>query len=160
MYDHPASRIPHPTAHICLLAALVLLLTSGCGSDYPPLGPVSGKVTVDGEPVPVGRIVFYPSKGRPAMGTIGEDASYELTTFNPGDGALVGNHTVTIKATRTTGSSGPKNFEEEAQGIQFIHGTTEWLVPQKYSDRSTTPLTAAVKAESNTINFDLISSHE
>ena len=110
---------------------------------------------MDGQPVPVGRIMFHPLKGRPAIGTIGDDGSYELPTFEQGDGALVGSHTVTIKATRTTGSSGPRNFEEEAQGVPFVEGTTEWLVPEKYSDRSTTTLTAEVKAEKNTINFDL-----
>ena len=57
--------------------------------------------------------------------------------------------------TFSSGGSRLQSFQEENQGVPFVEGTTEWLVPEKYSDRTTTTLTAEVKAERNTINFDL-----
>ena len=138
-----------------LVVVVCFLMCSGCNSDTPQVGTVSGRITVAGPPVPAGRIVFYPAHGRAAMGTSGGNGRYELTTFKPGDGALVDSHVVTIKATRTSGSSGPQTFTEESQGVPFQRGTTEWVVPPEYTDRSTTPLTAEVKAGRNTINFDL-----
>jgi len=42
------------------------------------------------------------------MGTIEPDGSYRLTTFDSGDGALLGRHRVTIEATRIVRAPLPK----------------------------------------------------
>ena len=89
------------------------------------------------------------------MGAIRGDGTYELTTFEPADGALLGGHIVTIKATQITGGQGPQSFEEESRGVPAVAEKVEWLVPQGYSDRNRTPLTAEVKPQRNTINFEL-----
>src|SRR6478752_10675518 len=60
--------------------------------------PVSGKVTYRGKAVPTGTVMFVPSEGPAATGEIGSDGSYKLTTFSPGDGAVIGTHKVTITA--------------------------------------------------------------
>ena len=141
------------------VAALILLLAGCGGPSRPATVPVSGRVTYQGKPVPLGQIVFYPAKGRPAMGAIGADGSYRLTTFETaGDGATPGRYRVTIQATRTIGGGArPKSLEEELHGVGSGSGqtVTEWLVPEKYSRQESTPLTAEVKPGSNTINFDL-----
>lgn len=48
---------------------LVLGLSVGCGSNRPATFELSGVVTLDGQPVPVGDIVFYPdaSQGNTGM---------------------------------------------------------------------------------------------
>src|SRR5262249_3000951 len=84
------------------------LLFSGCaGSDAgkPKVAPVSGKVTKKGgQPLTHGDITFTPSEGgsgQIATGQIGPDGSYTLTTFNTGDGAVLGKHKVTVVARST-----------------------------------------------------------
>ena len=40
--------------------------------------------------------MFRPTKGRPAVGTADRDGRFSLLTFRPGDGALLGQHVVTV----------------------------------------------------------------
>ena len=73
---------------------LVLVTAVGCGSDTPPLGTVSGKVTLDGEPL-VGVIInFKPDDGRVATGTTDKDGRYTLEYVYGTEGTKVGKSTV------------------------------------------------------------------
>src|SRR5262245_3303776 len=81
------------------LNGVLITLAWGCGGG-PTLGRVTGKVTYAGKPVTQGRIWFYPEAGRAALGEIGPDGTYTLTTFKPNDGALVGPHRVAVHVTR------------------------------------------------------------
>ena len=128
----------------------------GCGPSHPETAPVSGRVTVGGEPVAQGRIAFYPEQGRMAQGTLDADGRYTLTTFEPNDGAMLGPHRVVITATHVSGPQPPQTLAEElAGGGGTASGRLQWLAPEVYSQRETTPLTAAVEAGENEINFDL-----
>jgi hypothetical protein len=132
------------------------LLLSGCGPRAPETASVTGRVTFHGKAVDKGRIVFYPTEGRPATGTIGPDGSFRLTTFSEGDGALLGKHRVTIEAKRLVGATIAKTFaEERAQPASISEPRVEWIVPEKYAREDTSPLTADVARGGNTINFDL-----
>jgi hypothetical protein len=143
-----------------LAVALSCVLLAGCGG--PRLGTVSGRVTVGGEPVTSGVVMFQPDDGPAAVGAIGPDATYTLTTRKPGDGALVGRHRVTIQATKVGPGRlvEPKSIEEEIErsrqrGKVLVAGAVTWLVPQKYAQLETSELTATVAAGANTIDFDL-----
>lgn len=81
-----------------LVLATLLVANTGCGS-RPEVAPVRGTVNMDGKPLPGGRVMFQPiaagedkNVGRPALGQIQEDGSFVLTTFEEGDGAVVGAH--------------------------------------------------------------------
>jgi hypothetical protein len=93
MYHRHRGRILVPV----LLAGLV-----GCGAGNGlNLGRVRGKVTIDGAPARAGFVTFQPdtsqqTTGNPAMSTITADGSYDLSTQDPGDGAIVGFHKVGI----------------------------------------------------------------
>ena len=92
------------------------------------------------------------------MGPIDADGRYQLTTFKPGDGAILGPHRVTIEATRVSNAPLPKTIQEEARQGLFASGATysiEWLVPEKYSRLTTSPLTAEVKSGTNQVDFAL-----
>jgi len=142
VHSHRVARI-----QLLLLGSLVL---GGCGDGRPETIPVRGRITWNGSPVSGGRIMFYPEHGRPAMGVIGSDGHYSLDTFEPG------RHRVTIHATQTAESGGPKSFAEELSGVSGVAEVNlQWLVPEEYSRRETTPLTAEVVPEHNTIDFDL-----
>ena len=144
-----------------LALAFLLLAASGCSSG-PKFGKVSGKVSFRGQPVTTGTITFYPESGRPAIAQIGPDGTFTLTTNTNGDGAQVGNHKVTIHATKVGAGSiqQAKSIEDEQKLVRtpdmiLVAGTVEWLVPEKYSREETSTLTAIVQEGSNTINFDI-----
>ncbi len=164
MRNKPGSQ-PNPVvARFVLLLScpVVALLLTGCGSGRPETVPVSGKVTYGGAAVTQGKIVFHPDQGRSASGEIRPDGSYTLTTFDEGDGAVLGKHRVTIKSTRVnTLQKPPASFEDEiAMGQKkdakpAAGGEVEWLVPRKYSLKESSDLTAEVKHDGEPINFDL-----
>jgi len=145
-----------------VIAVLICIVSGACGPAGPEMGRVNGVVTLDGTPVPEGTVQFWPKDGRPARGSITEDGSFVMTTFDSNDGALVGEHRVTIKATRSI-QSGPKIKSTAAEishfsqkGAKRIRATkVDWLVPEKYSDVDTTPLTATVENGSNEIDFQI-----
>ena len=157
-----ASRPARLRGQVWLGLALCGLVLTGCGSDRPETAPVSGKVTLGGQPLTKGKIVFFPEKGRSSMASIGADGSYELTTFEEGDGALPGKHKVTITAMESQGGPMPQSMEEEIEmglsGKGGMAGPSEvkWIVPEKYSRRDTTPLEAEVTLDDdNVVNFDI-----
>jgi hypothetical protein len=138
------------------------LALAGCGPRRPACYAVTGKVTYGGRAVEQGTITFYPEQGRSSSGRIQPDGTYRLTTFEEGDGALPGKHVVTIQATAVSGPAQPSSFEEElAQGQSGgasgggSTGTVEWLVPEMYSRRETTTLSAVVETQANQIDFDI-----
>ena len=80
----------------------VIALAGGCSS-HPETGQVTGKVTIDGQPMTYGRVQFAPiatqdqlEVGKPAFGYIQSDGGYRLSTYGNDDGALVGQHRVII----------------------------------------------------------------
>ena len=136
--------------------AFALVLLVGCSGGNPNLTVVSGVVKANGEPVTEGEIMFYPTGGRPAISQIGPDGRYELTSFKRGDGVPPGTHKVTISSYSTNGNNAPAptDINEETMA-DYREQKIVWLIPQKYSERSTSTLTAEVKAgEPNEINFD------
>jgi hypothetical protein len=76
----------------------------GCGvnADRPKMAKVSGKVTYKGKALDKGEIIFTPEKnkggpsGHVATGKIESDGSFTLTTFDTDDGAVLGQHVVTV----------------------------------------------------------------
>src|SRR5262245_26129388 len=85
-----------------LLVGSSLIFLAGCGeSRKEGLAPVTGQITYGGQPVPAGQVLFYPADGkRRSSGAINQ-GKYELTSKNPGDGALIGKHKVVIEGTET-----------------------------------------------------------
>ena len=152
------------TPCLLLMGSLLGMVLFGCNGG-PRLGKVSGRVTFKGKPVPTGTIMFHPDAGPAAVGAIGSDGTYTLTTIKSGDGAVVGSHRVTIQATTVGPGSlaDPKSFEEEMELAQrkdpkakvLVPGKVNWLVPEKYSRPDTTDLTAQVQSGTNTIDFPL-----
>lgn len=127
------------------LATLVACgLPIGCGDSTTDLAPVKGIVLLDGKPLTSGRVSAVPAKGRGANGVIGADGTFELTTENPGDGAAVGTHTVSV-VSMSPGSGGP----EGPRG--------KLLVPEKYTNDLTSGLTIEVKPGENNVKLELTS---
>ncbi len=101
----------------CAAAAVAGTLSGGCSKAPYKVVPVSGKVTLDGNPVPNLAVFFQPvvsdssTDPRPAsVGRTNDQGEYELTVPDPSGskkGALVGKHRVAF--TRSQPSTGPSS---------------------------------------------------
>lgn len=123
------------------LGMVVLAATIGCGPEY-SLAPVAGQVTLDGKPLERGKIQFFPQEGRSATGKIVDGSIEGVSTFEQGDGALVGDHRVAIYA-----------FVREPRGMEIV----PWAIPQRYGDANLSGLTAEIPAGGTELKFDLTS---
>ncbi len=160
---------------VCLLSLSTCLV--GCGDKLsgPATEPVSGVVTLDGTPVPQANVVFLPDakNGKPASGVTDENGRYELTTFNPKDGAMAGSYKVMItkaKAENTSDVDLSGLSEEEAlekaaeeyyssdaykkQGSRQADQVVN-LIPANYGNVVQSGLTASVAKGKNTFDFAL-----
>lgn len=128
----------------CWLALAVLL---GCrGSDRLPIAPVEGKVLYQGKPLEFGTVVFQPANGKTARGVIGSDGTFRLSTYDSGDGAVVGSHNVQVTCyeTQRPGAPPPKvNAAGDADPGKL-------LIPAKYTRFYSSGLKAEVKPKDNT----------
>ena len=81
---------------------LALLTLAGCtGEERPTLVPVTGYVTVDGDPVTAGSIIFHPGEGNAYMkdkpsSLLQLDGSFTMKTFPFGEGVSPGPYKVTL----------------------------------------------------------------
>lgn len=133
---------------LVLAAATCLGGVCGCGTEaeeFPETFPVTGKVSLRGEPLSKGAISFVPTNGRPATANIEADGTYRLSTFKPGDGAVPGPYRVTISAMDTDPMQMPRPGDPPPKS----------LVPKKYSKTATSDLKATVEKKTNEIPFDL-----
>jgi hypothetical protein len=119
----------------CLILASAPL--SGCDS-RPARVPVSGTVTIDGEPVEHGQIMVVPEGMRPAYGNLGPGGKFKLTTFDQDDGVVTGTHKVTVSATEPQGPSAQK-----------------WHAPQKYADLTESDVTVTVDGPTDDLKVEL-----
>jgi len=127
------------------LGLALLLFATGCGESRPRTVPVTGLVTLDGEPVADASITFYPENGRPATGRTDAEGIYTLTTFETNDGAVPGQHRVSISKQTIPES----NSTEDLEAIKSE-------VPEVYSNADTSGLKAEVVAGQDApIDFNL-----
>ncbi len=95
-----------------LVVAASVLVLSGCGGDQKNAATVSGKVTVDSQPMTKGSVRFVPDKAKgntgsaEPVGQIAESGQYELTT-NGKPGAPLGWYTVTVASGEIPDSGKP-----------------------------------------------------
>ena len=78
--------------------ALSLAGLAGCGPSKGPI-PVRGRVTVAGQPLTGGELLFFPADsavGRTGRATVGTDGTYEASTFQLGDGLLPGEYQIIV----------------------------------------------------------------
>jgi hypothetical protein len=84
--------------HLLLIGSMI-----GCNRSPYDVAPVSGTVMLNDRPFPQGSVTFAPiakgespNVGRPGVGRIQPDGSFRISTFATNDGAIVGEHWVTI----------------------------------------------------------------
>jgi hypothetical protein len=124
------------------LAFAVGLLVLACGCGGTDLGQVTGKVTMNGQPLANVEVEFQPAdNGRPSSGVTNAEGVYELQFSSQEKGALIGEHTVRI------------NAAEGGDGDDEENPAKPTVIPAKYNTQST--LKKTVNSGQQTIDFDL-----
>jgi hypothetical protein len=162
------SRAGRPAACTLVAALVIAFSLAGCGSSAgrPKLGKVSGKVTYKGQPVTAGTVTFTPITGKGgesgdiASGQIESDGSYTLTTFDTGDGAVLGQHAATVvmregSADMKSLNLPPGSDPSKPGTIQPRYVLPKLATPKRFSDPSTTPLKYTVREGTNTFDLEL-----
>lgn len=122
-----------------LLWAAVVIGCVGCGGK---MGAVTGKVTVDGQPVPNATVTFEDDvKHIRSSGVTDESGVYTLSTETKNDGAPIGDYKVSVT------QAGPADSSETTLPPR--------LFPASFERIETSGLTTTVKSGSNTYDIPL-----
>lgn len=88
------------------LLGMMLLLLSGCGAEEeirPELFPAQGSLIINGKPAAGALLVLSPADGKPIdergsrpRATVQDDGTFQVTTYQSGDGAPAGEYQVGV----------------------------------------------------------------
>jgi hypothetical protein len=138
--------MPTWSVRIGLYVGLMFTLAAaGCGQSGPEIAPVSGRVTLDGQPVFEAEVLFQPDDMKsPSYGFTDKEGRYELGYKRGVKGALIGWHTISIQMdTEVLGQNGKLMRRPQ-------------LIPRRYYEQS--ELRREVKSgEENEFDFALTS---
>ena len=130
----------------CASGVLASALLAGCGDMETPanVGRVSGRVTLEGQPLAEALVTFSPVEqgATSSLGRTDQDGNYTLVYAQGVEGAQIGQHRVSI----TTFDEGDPDSDPPRPAVAE-------KVPAKYNYQ--TGLTADVKAGENSIDFPL-----
>jgi hypothetical protein len=117
---------------ICLVLVMSI---AGCGKTGPEIAPVTGRITLDGQPLEKADIVFQPDGSKPPSSDRADaDGRYQLAYKRGVMGGSVGANTVRITISPDVVANPP-------------------TIPARYNTDS--ELTKEVKSGQNEFNFDL-----
>lgn len=156
----------------CRVWSLGLMIISlvGCGGGAGiVVVPVSGKLTRQGKPVEKALVTFMTTASpRSAVGTTNANGEFKLTTINTDDGAMPGEHVITISKMPEPGANSaalPQTPEDYAKYMSQQPGgsrqppgksAADKSIPEKYGSPSTSGLKrTVVKGEPNHFEIDL-----
>jgi hypothetical protein len=129
-----------------LLAVLIpAFCLAGCGGEM-KVAPVSGTITLDGEPLEKASVLFQPEKGgRPSFGVTDKNGYYSLAYSMNESGAEVGGATVKISTRLAAADTGNGDYKDNAPRAPE-------KVPAHYGKQ---PVKVTVEPKSNTIDIAL-----
>jgi hypothetical protein len=116
----------------------MILSLVGCSDGRPDRVAVSGKVLIDGEPVPHGIVQFVSEGVRPSAGKLDQEGRFTLTCYDDGDGIIPGNYKVMIAAKEILGET-----------------KVRWLAPQKYADYRNSGLSFEITEPTDDLTIEL-----
>jgi hypothetical protein len=104
------------------VAAGTIIAIAGCGgSDRPKTIPISGLVTIDGQPPGEGgKLFFTPTEAadgyakRPASGSFNSAGTYRVMSWAPDDGLVPGHYTVSVMPGDATKTRLPTKYHQSA----------------------------------------------
>jgi hypothetical protein len=131
------------------LAPALAVVLAGCSGE--PVGYVSGKVTLNDQPVTEGSVVFENAEAGISVSVpLQSDGTYEVRTYDR-EGLPPGSYKVAI----TPATMGEGETPLAVDPSQTAAGPTS-IIPPQYHSTATSKLTATVKeGENPPFNFDL-----
>lgn len=137
-----------------LISLSMLLVATGCSDGGPPVAPVSGVVTYEGDPVPHAKVMFFPQNvpgGNIGFARTDEDGKFsEVLTGGTRKGAVVGTHFVTVNQ----GWPPDEEIPMDAMGMEKEPPRGPWA--QKYRDSTDPALKVEVmEGTENHFEFEL-----
>lgn len=134
-----------------LIIAVIGLVVAGCGKPEPPARvPVSGLVTIDGQPVPSALVTFYPTFEGFGGEVIAEgvtDSGGRYTLACPlGSGACLGKHKVTVTDAPTPDDAREQSVDGQRRMQAFLKTLTNRPIGAKFGTLATSPLEVEVTA--------------
>lgn len=114
-----------------LLLAVVCL--SGC-NDFEkfPLAPVQGIVLCEDKPVPFVQVYFHPMRtegtsvivGKPGVAITDENGAFSISTYKPGDGAVIAKHEIRIGTSVSTQPDCPADLSngKALETVEVVKG--------------------------------------
>lgn len=121
-----------PVRMIAIASAVFVTCLSGCSSsseDGIARVAVSGKVTLDGQPLATGYVTFVPKGDGPSAGGEIQDGQYSIAAA---DGPSAGNYKVEIRSMAPTGRKVPNYDGAPGETVDETYDT----VPANYNVRS------------------------
>jgi hypothetical protein len=107
-----------------VLLVFALIASTGCSKAPYSTSPVKGVVTLDGQPLGEGKVMFTPAAqgdsakaGKAGFGPLNPDGSFVVSTYGSDDGAIVGPHWVTVVQTILPNTTTAK--PDTAEGVKF-----------------------------------------
>lgn len=146
------------------LLFIVLFISFGCTAcsgpsedkwtkQRPETYPVTGTVNFEGKPLEGATIVFRSNNAQPqaAVGRSNAEGQFQLRTFEDGDGAIAGEHGISITCVKTEGPPAGANLDEVNVVVKEVS-----LIPKQYGDFKKSGLSASVSPDKeNVFIFDL-----
>src|ERR1700750_2187965 len=77
-------------------STLLLVAWVGCGGSNSTVAPVHGRVTLDGQPLPIAGVSFHSADHGTSGGVTDKDGNYELVYQRGAKGAPIGTNSVSI----------------------------------------------------------------
>jgi hypothetical protein len=150
------------------LICFSLVVVVGCGGPArPKMAKVSGTVTLDGQPLEGAQVVFIAAGApRNATGTTDATGKFTLTTFEANDGAVLGEHSITVS--KSTSSAPAMSADDPAGGYgaamsaagggdATMGGSVKSVLPAKYGEAKQSGLKHTVTDGANDVKLELTS---
>lgn len=145
--------------HQCIVMALVCGCLAGCSSNdnRRATAPVQVTVTYKGKPVEGALVQFIAvDDPQPAVGVTNSEGQCALQTYEPEDGAIVGQNSVTITKNAMDSSNVRTTKAEDADLIGITPPPIlKSLIPKKYASPATSGLKEEVKDGTNAFTYEL-----
>lgn len=141
-----------------LLLLCALAGCSGTPAGQRPTAPVEVTITYKGSPVAGATVTFITSEEpKAATGITNDSGVAVLTTYQPNDGAIVGNNLITIsKMEVDPKAEKPLKDPSQADVVGYTPlSPLKSLLPKKYSMPGTSELQATVEKKKNSFKYDL-----
>ncbi|HBJ34195.1 MAG TPA: hypothetical protein DDZ51_05405 [Planctomycetaceae bacterium] len=162
---------------VCLASALLLSAVLGCGESTPTLVPLTGTLTLDGQPLPFKSLMLVPADGTPGHGAGGYSdgqGNYQLRAIMPGalkdfPGCPPGKYQVVVTepqiplsdASFADTSTQDAASDEPAPAVMLLEMApkkqVKGVIPAMYTSNLTSPLAVEVVEGVEVAKLELVS---